>query len=675
MKIAFSYGKVLFVFVLLYSKPLAAQSYRSVVDSLQQQLRQASNDSLKVDLLNQISYSFRRSRSVDSIQSYAHWALLLAQKTNYLKGQAVALKNIGIYHYKITSPTDTIRYYYEQSRLFAERANDYYTQAACLNNLGLIESFSNETSSSILYFLKGVKVYDEHIDDAQILKGLLLGNLGSAYKNIDDQVRAYRYLHNAIEFARQHHFKPILSQYLDEYAGTLIQLGFYERADSLVEEALRIQQEIGDQLSVEPTMVEKINILVWKKEYKKAQKLALQAINDSSASGIQNYRVLFLAQLIHIALEQNQLKKAMQYAQELKATPEIVRPFRKIALDAEAKAYSANGEYEKAWELIRQRDAVIDSMQFIEGNIEIDVLEAEYQERENLAEIDQLNQINAIEKDRFNTLMIAAIILSILLIIIFFQLRNRARNEKLIKQKNEEQKKYIDYILELENFAYIASHDLKTPLRNIVSFSQVLKRSIKPRLKPEEFKYLNFIEKGTKEISLLLEDLLAFAQNNKRQLKVEKIQLPHFVEQVISSIDVAIKEKNANINFILADEFIHADTVKLNQLLQNLLLNALKFQPPHQIPSVDIFQTTNQREWQFEIKDNGIGIEPEYQEKIFKIFKRLHPRETYEGTGIGLATCKKIVEQHGGRIWLNSTPGLGSSFFFTIPRDLALTTQ
>ncbi|MCI5082605.1 MAG: ATP-binding protein [Saprospiraceae bacterium] len=645
------------------------------MDSLQQQLRQASNDSLKVDLLNQISYSFRRSRSVDSIQSYAHWALLLAQKTNYLKGQAVALKNIGIYHYKITSPTDTIRYYYEQSRLFAERANDYYTQAACLNNLGLIESFSNETSSSILYFLKGVKVYDEHIDDAQILKGLLLGNLGSAYKNIDDQVRAYRYLHNAIEFARQHHFKPILSQYLDEYAGTLIQLGFYERADSLVEEALRIQQEIGDQLSVEPTMVEKINILVWKKEYKKAQKLALQAINDSSASGIQNYRVLFLAQLIHIALEQNQLKKAMQYAQELKATPEIVRPFRKIALDAEAKAYSANGEYEKAWDLIRQRDAVIDSMQFIEGNIEIDVLEAEYQERENLAEIDQLNQINAIEKDRFNTLMIAAIILSILLIIIFFQLRNRARNEKLIKQKNEEQKKYIDYILELENFAYIASHDLKTPLRNIVSFTQVLKRSIKPRLKPEEFKYLNFIEKGTKEISLLLEDLLAFAQNNKRQLKVEKIQLPHFVEQVISSIDVAIKEKNANINFILADEFIHADTVKLNQLLQNLLLNALKFQPPHQIPSVDIFQTTNQREWQFEIKDNGIGIEPEYQEKIFKIFKRLHPRETYEGTGIGLATCKKIVEQHGGRIWLNSTPGLGSSFFFTIPRDLALTTQ
>lgn len=661
--------------MLLYSKPLAAQSYRSVVDSLQQQLRQASDDSLKVDLLNQISYSFRRSRTVDSIQSYAHWALLLAKKTNYLKGQAVALKNIGIYHYKITSPTDTIRHYYEQSRLFAERANDYYTQAACLNNLGLIESFSNETSSSILYFLKGVKVYDEHIDDAQVLKGLLLGNLGSAYKNIDDQVRAYRYLHNAIEFARQHHFKPILSQYLDEYAGTLIQLGFYERADSLVEEALRIQQEIGDQLSFEPTMVEKINILVWKKEYKKAQKLALQAINDSSASGIQNYRVLFLAQLIHIALEQNQLKKAMQYAQELKATPEIMRPFRKIALDAEAKAYSANGEYEKAWDLIRQRDAVIDSMQFIEGNIEIDVLEAEYQERENLAEIDQLNQINAIEKERFNTLMIAAIILSILLIIIFFQLRNRARNEKLIKQKNEEQKKYIDYILELENFAYIASHDLKTPLRNIVSFTQVLKRSIKPRLKPEEFKYLNFIEKGTKEISLLLEDLLAFAQNNKRQLKVEKIQLPHFVEQVLSSINVAIKEKNAHINFILADEFIHADTVKLNQLLQNLLLNALKFQPPHQIPSVDIFQTTNQREWQFEIKDNGIGIEPEYQEKIFKIFKRLHPRETYEGTGIGLATCKKIVEQHGGRIWLNSTPGVGSSFFFAIPRDLAITAQ
>lgn len=234
--------------------------------------------------------------------------------------------------------------------------------------------------------------------------------------------------------------------------------------------------------------------------------------------------------------------------------------------------------------------------------------------------------------------------------------------------KNKELEKYIAYNLQLENFAYIASHDLKSPLRTISNFSTLLQKTAKDRLNEEELQYLTFISKGTDDMSSIVNDILDFSILQKSELIKEEIEVSEFVDYVLQLNQSLISEKNATISLDLKTPIISGDRSKLLQLLQNLITNSVKFQKKDQQPKVVISSHTDQNNWVFNIKDNGIGIEPSYFNKIFLLFKRLHRKEEYEGTGIGLSMCKKIVEMHGGKIWVNSTVGEGSTFSFSLPK-------
>ena len=234
--------------------------------------------------------------------------------------------------------------------------------------------------------------------------------------------------------------------------------------------------------------------------------------------------------------------------------------------------------------------------------------------------------------------------------------------------KNKELEKYIAYNLQLENFAYIASHDLKSPLRTISNFSTLLQKTAKDRLNEEELQYLTFISKGTDDMSSIVNDILDFSILQKSEIIKEEIDVSEFVDYVLQLNQSLISEKNATISLDLKTPVISGDRSKLLQLLQNLITNSVKFQKKDQQPKVVISSHTDQNNWVFNIKDNGIGIEPSYFNKIFLLFKRLHRKEEYEGTGIGLSMCKKIVEMHGGKIWVNSTVGEGSTFSFSLPK-------
>lgn len=240
--------------------------------------------------------------------------------------------------------------------------------------------------------------------------------------------------------------------------------------------------------------------------------------------------------------------------------------------------------------------------------------------------------------------------------------------EHRVAQKNKKLEKYIASNLQLENFAYIASHDLKSPLQTISNFSQLLKKTAKEHLSEDELQYLTFIIKGTQDMNLLVKDLLDFSLLQKSTLTKEKIDVPRFVEYVLQLNEPLIKEKKASISLDLNTPFISGDRSKLLQLLQNLISNAVKFHLPEELPNVVISSYAEKDNWVFNIKDNGIGIEPTYFNKIFLLFKRLHRKEDYEGTGIGLSLCKKIVEMHGGKIWVNSSLGNGATFSFSLPK-------
>lgn len=239
-----------------------------------------------------------------------------------------------------------------------------------------------------------------------------------------------------------------------------------------------------------------------------------------------------------------------------------------------------------------------------------------------------------------------------------------------LNKKNEELEKYIASNLELENFAYIASHDLQAPLRTVISFSNLLDKSLKGKISKSEEEYMKFIVDGTYHMRQLINDLLAFSRVNTTQNNLETIKINDTIELVLLDMREHIEKKDAIINCYNIDFKIKADKTKLRQLIQNLVNNALKFTVEGRNPEVTIRGKENETHWEISVKDNGIGIKKEFQEQIFLMFKRLHGQKEYTGTGIGLALCKKIVEQHKGRISVESTKNEGSTFTFTIAKNI-----
>lgn len=241
-------------------------------------------------------------------------------------------------------------------------------------------------------------------------------------------------------------------------------------------------------------------------------------------------------------------------------------------------------------------------------------------------------------------------------------------NIALVNQKNQELEKYIESNLQLENFAYIASHDLKAPVRTIISFSQLLKRSAEERLLDNEKDFLGFIIGATRNMQDLIEALLRYARVNTQEHRPSTIQIRQLVQEIEGELYAVLDETQANIEVKDLPKTIQGDATKIRQLFQNLIQNAIKFQDPGIKPIVQISGKEAEKHWTFAIADNGIGIDAAFHEKIFLLFRKLHNNEAYTGTGIGLALCKKIVEHHQGEIWLESTPGKGTTFYFTIKK-------
>lgn len=264
-----------------------------------------------------------------------------------------------------------------------------------------------------------------------------------------------------------------------------------------------------------------------------------------------------------------------------------------------------------------------------------------------------------------------------LLLRIYHDITERVKQENLIEQQlqqlntqNKNLQTYIESNMQLENFAYIASHDLRAPIRNIVSFSNLLERRLSDRLDEGEQEFLQFIVKSAVNMQALIEDLLTFSRANTNKRQLAKIYFPILIDELEQELQPVIEKKKALINWPGESFYISADRIKLKQLLQNLIENGLKFSLLAQQPQITITVASKPEEWLFSVKDNGIGIEEEFLSNIFLIFKRLHTQDQYEGTGIGLALCKKLVEQHEGRIWVESELGKGSTFYFTIRKGL-----
>lgn len=222
---------------------------------------------------------------------------------------------------------------------------------------------------------------------------------------------------------------------------------------------------------------------------------------------------------------------------------------------------------------------------------------------------------------------------------------------------------------ELQDFAYIASHDLQEPLRAISGYTKLLQSEYASQLDSTAHEYMNFAIEGTRRMRGLIEDLLTYSRVSTSERTFSMVDCDRLIEEVISNLQIPIEESQAKIIYRGLPNLM-ADRTQLVQLFQNLLSNALKFRCQDIPPQILIqAEPTAEESWLFRVTDNGIGIKTEYYDRIFKIFKRLHTHQEYAGTGVGLALCRKIVERHGGKIWVESKLEKGSTFCFTIDRS------
>lgn len=247
---------------------------------------------------------------------------------------------------------------------------------------------------------------------------------------------------------------------------------------------------------------------------------------------------------------------------------------------------------------------------------------------------------------------------AILLKMAVVDITEQKRLERELKRSNQE----------LKQFAYVASHDLQEPLRTIASFTQLLAKRYEGKLDEDADEFIDFIVEASVRMKQQIEDLLEFSRVMTRGGQFKKLKIKKVINEELDSLKTLIDENNAEISCDPLPE-IYADPKQIARLFQNLITNAIKFRKPDEPPKIHISAKRDKEtdECIFSVSDNGIGIEEQYTDRIFTIFQRLHTREEYGGTGIGLAVSKKIVERHGGRIWVESEFGKGSTFYFTIP--------
>lgn len=376
-------------------------------------------------------------------------------------------------------------------------------------------------------------------------------------------------------------------------------------------------------------------------DFPTAQLYAQKAEEHLESTGIENGRQIHLLNLSKLALHAEEYERALEYgkagvasARKLKDDVSELRGYRSIA-----NIYKAMRDFENALDYQTRYSRLQEDFSKTQRNRRFLDLEIRHAIKEQQKEIKALTKEN-----EYQSLLLE-------------QSDQIARQNEELLSANED----------LRQFAYVASHDLKEPLRMISSYSQLIERFFGADLPEDKKQYFTYIKDGTKRMSTLLDDLLRYASIGKSSIDKEAIDVNRTIEICCFNLKVRIEENNAKIDVSDLPE-VYTNKPLFTQLLQNLLSNAVKFRRPDVDPIVLVRCEEKEEEYIFSVADNGIGIPEEFKERIFVIFQRLHSRNKYEGTGIGLAICQKITQKLGGRLWLESEEGVGSTFYFSLPK-------
>ncbi|MGB0929553.1 MAG: ATP-binding protein [Chitinophagales bacterium] len=559
--------------------------------------------------------------------------------------------------------------YQLQSLELSEITSDSLSIAKSLYEIGTIFFFQNSFGLALQNYTKSKKLVEKLQDSIGIYS--CLGAIGSVHNRLGNTQKSLIINLQAFKLAEKMNYTEGIAYALHNIGADYHDLGYCETALNYYNKALKYKKEIGDKFDEIPTLQ---SIGVIHLDFNETNK-ALAFFNEA----------LDLSKHIDAKSRKAEIYKSLSTTYELQNN--IQEAFR----------------YMKAHTLLR--DSILNEdilKEMVQSKTRYEVTKKEKEivllTKEN--ELLGKNKEIASWKNYFLGVLVAFLLFTSVLF--FYYYKNQQRYNDLLADKNlqiQEQNEQLAEVndlqssfnetlktkneqIELQNqqlessnkelkqFAYIASHDLKEPLRMIGSYTSLLRRRYANKLDEGAQEFMGFITEATTRMNSLLDDLLTYSKVGTQELQKEPVKMGEIVEVAMANLQLNIKQKEAKVNIGSLPE-VNVSRTQMGQLYQNLISNALKFSDKNN-PEIWVDVQKNGKAYIFSVKDNGIGIAEEHQERIFEMFSRLHTRQEYEGTGIGLATCKKIVEQHGGRIWVESDQNKGSTFYFTVPFSLNL---
>ncbi|MEM6963373.1 MAG: ATP-binding protein [Bacteroidota bacterium] len=703
---------LLLLVILTYFSPQVIASTTNV-DSLEAILSSTAGDIEKFNATNELAEQNLRynvNRSIDILMHNLSAPQLsqfpaIEAKSFYLKGRA----------HLLISDLKTAQFFLEKAKKFFLQNNQFKDLGDTYKDLGTLELRQNNYSKAEKYYQLGIIAYEEGNYDAGFAHcNLNLGNVRTEqflytegiqyyYNALEkyEQLKMNRYVgmcHNNIgniyndiqhyEKAYEHYQQALASYRVDQdsieivkvnlnIGATYLDQGNYEQALTVLYQAQKDATSVGYNYLL-PMIHNNIAACYIKlKDYEKSKhesELAYQIarLNNNAIETIN-------AQLMkaEITLRQKKYPQAIALADQVYAEAAAKKQIN-LMTDASEILYAAHralNHYEESLQYLEIHKKHQDSL-VNENNIKIPLskdfkYQLEKQKREQVFQQkkDKLEWENQLAFQRFitNVLVIGFLLVGAASFMMYRNYSAKKRAEAELAKKNTMLEKYIESNIQLEQFAHIASHDLKSPLRTVGSFSSLLKRRAGDKLNENELEYLDMISNAAKLMWNLVDDLMTYSQANSLQMNLTSSDVNRMLQDILVNLDFAIREKNAEIKIAQMPMQIMVDDTKLRQVFQNLIANSLKFTTSEIAPVIHVDGVKQGDFWKFSVKDNGIGIPAEYRDKIFMPYKQLHTKDKFEGTGMGLAICKKIVEKHGGEISCESEVGKGTTFFFTIP--------
>ncbi len=676
-------GFILFL-LLIVSNIVVGQNYQETIDSLEKKIHtHTAKGEVLVDLLNDLSYAYRRSRST-KIDSFATEALRLAQEIEYQRGIAIAYKNMAIANARKRGNRDTSILYLQRCYDLAVEAKDYATQAACLNNLahGLRGQF--RYVASVQKFRQALEIHTKHLP-LDRLRILIIGNLGKTYANAGDYENARLYLKDCLTLSEEQNQPALTVMYMEDLAMIQYELGDTTEAIQLLEEYIPIAKSIGDHSTFIQSSYSLTSILIENQQYEKAKKYTQKALAATEEYQIYAEKCELLINYSKILLAENRKEAALKMAKEAHACAEGYEMRMRSASENLLVIKLATKDFTGIEELFSAYNILTEQHFDLEQQKTNASLEAQYQNTQKEAEnnrlrIQQLENKSTIRVQRLLGLFV--FLLSLLLtggVWYAYQLKKRqnslleekvAKRTKALSKSNQElalsNQELAQSNEELERFVYIASHDLKQPVITIISFSSLLEKRLQTQTDFKSLSLLQYIKKEGIQMKILIEDILEYSLLKEETKAHQQVDLNILIQDITHSITEMISLKNAQIRILKTLPSIVQDKTNLYLLFKNLIENGLKYNQST-TPIIDISFTSQNDSLTLSVKDNGIGIEEEFIPKIFNMFNRLHTKKEYEGSGLGLSICEKIVSKMGGSITVESQPDYGSIFYVKLP--------